>query len=54
MDLEQVSSHHYRKDYKLEDQPLDEKNNKGGIVGLNNLGNTCYMNTCNAYQIVNY
>ena len=45
MDLEQVTPHHYRKDYKLEDQPLDEKNNRGGIVGLNNLGNTCYMNT---------
>ena len=37
--------HHYKKDYNLEDQPLDEKNNKNGLVGLNNLGNTCYMNT---------
>ena len=35
----------YRKEYKLEDFPLDEKENKNGLVGLNNLGNTCYMNT---------
>ena len=25
--------------------PLDKENNKHGLVGLNNLGNTCYMNT---------
>ena len=44
MDIE--NNHvNYRKDYKLEDQPLDEKNNRNGLVGLNNLGNTCYMNT---------
>ena len=44
MDIEHVP-HHYRKDYKLEEQPLDEKENRHGLVGLNNLGNTCYMNT---------
>ena len=36
------SSYH---NYKLESLPLDEKDNKNGLVGLNNLGNTCYMNT---------
>ena len=35
----------YKKDYNLEDYPLNEKENKNGLVGLNNLGNTCYMNT---------
>ena len=35
----------YKKDYNLEDLPLNEKENKNGLVGLNNLGNTCYMNT---------
>ena len=35
----------YRKDYNLDDFPLNEKENKNGLVGLNNLGNTCYMNT---------
>ena len=35
----------YKKDYNLEDFPLNEKENKNGLVGLNNLGNTCYMNT---------
>ena len=53
-DVEMMNSEHsinnihngnYKKDYNLDDQPLDEKNNKNGLVGLNNLGNTCYMNT---------
>ena len=44
MDIE-PNMHHYSKDYNLDEQPLDEKNNKNGLVGLNNLGNTCYMNT---------
>jgi len=44
MDIE-YNHANYRKDYKLEDQPLDENNNRNGLVGLNNLGNTCYMNT---------
>ena len=35
----------YRKEYNLDDYPLNEKENKNGLVGLNNLGNTCYMNT---------
>ena len=34
-----------RKEYNLDDFPLNEKENKNGLVGLNNLGNTCYMNT---------
>ena len=29
----------------LDNLPLDKENNKHGLVGLNNLGNTCYMNT---------
>ena len=36
---------HRKKDYNLDDLPIDEKDNKHGLVGLNNLGNTCYMNT---------
>ena len=39
------SPSNYKKEYKLEDFPLNEKENKNGLVGLNNLGNTCYMNT---------
>ena len=30
---------------QLKDLPLDKENNKHGLVGLNNIGNTCYMNT---------
>ena len=40
MDIE-PNMHHYSKDYNLDEQPLDEKNNKNGLVG-------------NAYQIANY
>ena len=32
-------------EYNLDEIPIDEKENKHGLVGLNNLGNTCYMNT---------
>ena len=32
-------------DYNLDDFPLNKEENKYGLVGLNNLGNTCYMNT---------
>ena len=32
-------------EYNLDNFPLDKENNKYGLVGLNNLGNTCYMNT---------
>ena len=39
------SSPQHKKDYNLDDFPLNEKENKNGLVGLNNLGNTCYMNT---------
>ena len=45
MDNDYHSSQTYKKDYNLEDFPLNEKENKNGLVGLNNLGNTCYMNT---------
>ena len=38
-------AHHPNKDYNLEDFPLNKEENKHGLVGLNNLGNTCYMNT---------
>ena len=34
-----------KKEYKLEDYTLNPDQNKNGLVGLNNLGNTCYMNT---------
>ena len=44
MDIEN-GPHHYGSDYNLDELPLDEKENKHGLVGLNNLGNTCYMNT---------
>ena len=32
-------------EYNLDEIPINEKENKHGLVGLNNLGNTCYMNT---------
>ena len=35
----------YHKEYKLEDYEISKEKNKNGLVGLNNLGNTCYMNT---------
>ena len=31
--------------YNLDNYALDNDNNRHGLVGLNNLGNTCYMNT---------
>ena len=37
--------HHGQSSYNLEDYPLNKEKNKHGLVGLNNLGNTCYMNT---------
>ena len=37
--------HHGQSSYDLDNYPLDKKENKHGLVGLNNLGNTCYMNT---------
>ena len=36
---------HGQSSYNLDNYPLDKKENKHGLVGLNNLGNTCYMNT---------
>ena len=47
MDIEHnpYNTPHQKKDYNLDEYPLDEKENKHGLVGLNNLGNTCYMNT---------
>ena len=47
MEIDQpFNGHAHRKtDYNLDELPLDEKENKHGLVGLNNLGNTCYMNT---------
>ena len=36
---------HGQSSYDLDNYPLDKKENKHGLVGLNNLGNTCYMNT---------
>ena len=32
-------------EYNLDEIPINEKENKHGLVGLNNLGDTCYMNT---------
>ena len=37
--------HHGQSSYDLDNYPLDKKENRHGLVGLNNLGNTCYMNT---------
>ena len=37
--------HHGQSSYNLDNFPLDKNENKHGLVGLNNLGNTCYMNT---------
>ena len=31
--------------YNLDNFTIDKEKNKNGLVGLNNLGNTCYMNT---------
>ena len=38
-------THHAQSSYNLDNYPLDKEKNKHGLVGLNNLGNTCYMNT---------
>ena len=37
--------HNSQESYNLDNFPLDKEKNKHGLVGLNNLGNTCYMNT---------
>ena len=42
------NSHHQHNPhdtYNLDNFSLDKNENKHGLVGLNNLGNTCYMNT---------
>ena len=31
--------------YDLDNFPIDKEKNRNGLVGLNNLGNSCYMNT---------
>ena len=36
---------HHNGSYNLDNFPIDKDKNKQGLVGLNNLGNTCYMNT---------
>ena len=36
---------HHNDSYNLDNFPIDKDKNKQGLVGLNNLGNTCYMNT---------
>ena len=37
--------HPHMQEYNLDNFPLNKEDNKYGLVGLNNLGNTCYMNT---------
>ena len=39
------SPNHHNDSYNLDNFPIDKDKNKQGLVGLNNLGNTCYMNT---------
>ena len=39
------TNYYEQKKNELQNLPLDKENNKHGLVGLNNIGNTCYMNT---------
>ena len=39
------TGHQAQSSYELDNYPLDKNENRHGLVGLNNLGNTCYMNT---------
>ncbi len=40
-----ISSYYAERRNNLKKLPLDKINNKKGLVGLNNIGNTCFMNT---------
>ena len=40
-----ASRGYHEHQYNLDNFPLNKEDNKYGLVGLNNLGNTCYMNT---------
>ncbi len=39
------TNYYEEKKKDLKNLPLNKENNKHGLVGLNNIGNTCYMNT---------